>query len=328
MKYFWAVILLMGVAGVVLAMRATPSAVPVVPAQPAAARTAAPTVPATSVTQPPRTDSISPTLPQSGPLSSTAAPTATTNPPTPAAAPKVDVPATPAEPATTPATGETTKPTAPAGPKPATNIDAALDEMLGTTPQDGQRPKPTIETSADAAASSPNSPAPTTSEGSAKTDPAATNGMVTKPDGTLIFDGRFAVRGSGTLEDPYRVPWDLLVATNETYAPRKGLKKLPERIKFFDGKYVKLSGFIAFPITSANPKEMLVMLNQWDGCCIGVPPTPYDAVEVKLAKSPTPSQRSAMQGTLRGKLRIDPYEDSGWLLGIYYMEEGTLTTEE
>ena len=29
----------------------------------------------------------------------------------------------------------------------------------------------------------------------------------------------------------------------------------------------------------------LMMLNQWDGCCIGVPPTPYDAIEVKLKEA-------------------------------------------
>ena len=34
--------------------------------------------------------------------------------------------------------------------------------------------------------------------------------------------------------------------------------------------------------------EALVMLNQWDGCCIGVPPTPYDAVEVRLRMEQLP----------------------------------------
>lgn len=152
--------------------------------------------------------------------------------------------------------------------------------------------------------------------------------VVTRGDGSKLIDGRFVVRGKGTEAEPYRVPWEMLASVQETYSPRKGLKKIPERIKFLDGKWVKLSGFIAFPITSNDPKGLLVMLNQWDGCCIGVPPTPYDSVEVYLADRATAAQRASSQGSVYGRLKVDPLEDDGWVLGVYVIQGARLVTEE
>jgi len=147
-------------------------------------------------------------------------------------------------------------------------------------------------------------------------------------DGALNLDDRFALKGSGTKEDPYLVTWDLVVSAQETYRPRLGQTKLPQRVTLLDGKYVKISGYVAFPITSSNPKELLVMLNQWDGCCIGVPPTAYDAVEVKLAQPANAQQRFTQHGSLTGKFKVDPYEDGGWLLGLYVMDDAVLSADQ
>jgi hypothetical protein len=149
-----------------------------------------------------------------------------------------------------------------------------------------------------------------------------------KPDGAVMLDGRFAVPGAGTAEDPYRLTWDLLVSAQETYKPRLGQTRLPQRVAWLDGKHVRVSGFIAFPIASNNPQELLVMLNQWDGCCIGVPPTAYDAVEVKLAAPASPAQRMSTHGTLTGRMKVDPYEDQGWLLGLYIIEDAKLVADQ
>ncbi|MFN0011833.1 MAG: DUF3299 domain-containing protein [Phycisphaerales bacterium] len=149
-----------------------------------------------------------------------------------------------------------------------------------------------------------------------------------KEPGVLVLDGRFPVRGTGTKADPYRFSWDLLVSAQETYKPRMGQMKLPQRVAMLDGKHVRIAGYVAFPITSANPKEMLSMLNQWDGCCIGVPPTAYDAVEVKLAAAANAKQRMAVHGTVEGKLKVDPYLDGGWLLGLYLIDDATLTIDD
>jgi hypothetical protein len=145
------------------------------------------------------------------------------------------------------------------------------------------------------------------------------------PDGSLRLDDRFNLPGSGTKEDPYRLSWDLLVSAQEVYKPRMGQKRLPERVTMLNGKYIELDGYVAFPITAASPKEALVMLNQWDGCCIGTPPTAYDAIEVKLSAAATPQQRFMTHGSIRGRFKVDPYEDGGWLLGLYLLEEAELT---
>lgn len=143
-------------------------------------------------------------------------------------------------------------------------------------------------------------------------------------NGNLLLDGRFEISGKGTQSEPYLVPFDLLVSASSTYDPRKGLNRLPQRVTFLHDTYVKLVGYVAFPISSTDPKEALVMLNQWDGCCIGVPPTAYDAVEVKLAKPASGDDRFITHGEVVGKLKVLPYTDAGWLLGLYLMEHGEL----
>jgi hypothetical protein len=95
-----------------------------------------------------------------------------------------------------------------------------------------------------------------------------------------------------------------------------------------DGAHVRISGYIAFPLIVTEASECLVMLNQWDGCCIGVPPSPYDAIEVKLSVPTDNSRRHVVRvGTLEGVFRIDPYVVEKWLVGLYLLESATLDTE-
>ena len=65
------------------------------------------------------------------------------------------------------------------------------------------------------------------------------------------------------------------------------------------------------------------MLNQWDGCCIGVPPTPYDAIEATLDKVAVGDARFAVTGAVTGKFGVKPYIVGDWLVGLYTMENGT-----
>lgn len=144
-------------------------------------------------------------------------------------------------------------------------------------------------------------------------------------DGFLLFDERFPVRGSGTADDPYEISWDHLVSASETYQPRQGKLRLPERITMLDGKQVRITGYVAFPIMAASNDEMLSMRNMWDGCCIGIPPTPYDAIEVRLAEAATGRDRFTSFGTIEGRFVVDPYVKGNWLLGLYMMEDATLS---
>lgn len=146
-----------------------------------------------------------------------------------------------------------------------------------------------------------------------------------QPDGSILYDERFALTGQGTTDNPYVVNWDFLVSASETYQPRLGKNRLPERITILDGKHVRVVGYVAFPILSTSPNEMLSMRNMWDGCCIGIPPTPYDAIEVRLKDAASPAQRLMRFGSVEGKLSVDPYIKGNWLLGLYVMDDAKVS---
>jgi hypothetical protein len=142
----------------------------------------------------------------------------------------------------------------------------------------------------------------------------------------LYADGKYEIRGAGTPENPYRVSWECLASASESYIPRLNEHDLPQRVAMLDGAWVQVEGYLAFPLMVSETKELLVMLNQWDGCCIGVPPTPYDAIEVKLLE---PAKRSGAHanfnfGGVKGKLKIDPYLVENWLVGLYLLEDAAM----
>lgn len=150
--------------------------------------------------------------------------------------------------------------------------------------------------------------------------------IVEQEDGSLLVDDSFLIRGQGTEADPYEITWDLLMSAAETYQPRLGMEDIPERVAMLDGKHVKISGYLMFPMITGQADELLVMLNMWDGCCIGTMPSPYDAIEVQLG---TPASMSGSQqyfnyGSIRGTLQIDPYLINDWLIGLYLIDDAEL----
>ena len=141
----------------------------------------------------------------------------------------------------------------------------------------------------------------------------------------LMVDGEFELKGSGTPEDPYLPSWEYLFSAGGVYKPRQGVDDLPQRIALLDDQWVTIAGHTAFPLVTGESSEMLVMLNQWDGCCIGVPPTPFDAIEVRLQEAvPTGPKHSFNYGTVTGRMKVDPYLIQDWLVGLYILEESEL----
>ena len=140
-----------------------------------------------------------------------------------------------------------------------------------------------------------------------------------------LIDGKYILAGDGSAEHPFEVTWDLLVLASQTFQPRLNKSEIPPQVKAVDGKHIKITGYYAFPVASTDPHEVLVMLNMWDGCCIGVPPSPYDAIEVRL-KEPMANARKQFTnyGTLSGTLKVDPYVENGWLLGMYVVDDGKI----
>ena len=147
-------------------------------------------------------------------------------------------------------------------------------------------------------------------------------------DGSISIDDAWTITGEGSKETPYEITWEFLSSAQETYMPRLAEKKLPARIAFLSGKHVRISGYLAFPLIAPTESECLVMLNQWDGCCIGVPPTPYDAVEVKLGISMKGWKKHTLNfGAVSGVFKVEPYLVENWLVGLYMLEGATVDRE-
>ena len=164
-----------------------------------------------------------------------------------------------------------------------------------------------------------------------RTIPTATiarSELVRRPDGSILADGKWPIGGDGSPERPYEVTWDLLLSAKETYQPRLGEFVIPQRVALLDGAHVRISGYVAFPIVASEADECLLMLNQWDGCCIGVPPSPYDGIEAKLVRSQDNSRKHLfLYGTLTGVFRVDPFVQGKWLVGLYTMTDADLVTD-
>ncbi|MDG1360508.1 MAG: tail protein X [Phycisphaerales bacterium] len=152
--------------------------------------------------------------------------------------------------------------------------------------------------------------------------------LVRLADDRIVADGEFTIRGEGTRESPYRVSWELLASAADGYRPSLGERAIPQRIAALDGAWIRIDGYVAFPLGGVESTEILAMLNQWDGCCIGIPPTPYDAIEVALAAPVPRSQRHAVTfGSLTGRLQVSPYLVENWLVGLYLMDDAELRIE-
>ncbi|MAD78982.1 MAG: hypothetical protein CMJ51_06385 [Planctomycetaceae bacterium] len=204
----------------------------------------------------------------------------------------------------------------------AASLVADLDQGRGERPTDPEaEPTPSIEVP-------PGTPSLTL--GLDREIPEATvePGKLFKVDDAIVADGDFTIRGSGTQEDPYRVSWELLASAAEGYRPSLGERQMPQRVAALDGQWIRIDGYVAFPLGGADTSELLVMLNQWDGCCIGIPPTPYDALEVSLSEAIPPAQRHSINyGTLTGRLLVSPYLVENWLVGLYLMDDASVRFE-
>lgn len=149
-----------------------------------------------------------------------------------------------------------------------------------------------------------------------------------KDDGSMLADDKFVIKGAGTQAQPYRVTWEMLATAEGTFDPRNKKRNVPEYIGMLHDKWVTVTGYVSFPLQVKEPRDLLAMLNQWDGCCIGVPPTPYDAIEVMLKKPITGEDVFAVAGGVTGKFQLKPYVVGDWLVGLYVMEEGSLKVME
>ena len=158
------------------------------------------------------------------------------------------------------------------------------------------------------------------------TDARSPNDVIRRLDErTLELDGRFRVIGNGRADDPYRISWELLTSANAYIDPAAKALTPPPWVRALDGTYIEISGYYSTAVRISAAKNLLLTLNRWDGCCIGLPPTPFDAIDMDM-REPV-----MMQGlhlfrfaTFRGRLVVSPFETGGFLLGLYKLEDTTL----
>jgi hypothetical protein len=211
------------------------------------------------------------------------------------AAVPVAVPASASEPAAAPAPVTTAPPAAEAPAAPSAPAPA-------TTPPASPAPTATPDISAGAAAR-----------------------IERLDDRTVRLDGRFTVRGAGTESDPYDITWDLLGSVRDTVDAAAGRFVVPGRVSDLRGAWVRISGYWAPPLQVFETKDLMVMLNKWDGCCVGLPPTPFDSIEVSLARAvPVQGQHLFRYGSIRGRLTVEPFAAGGFLLGLYRLTDAVL----
>lgn len=139
---------------------------------------------------------------------------------------------------------------------------------------------------------------------------------------TVRLDGSYVVRGSGTEDDPYQVTWELLGSVRNTVDAGRGQFVIPGRVADLRGAWIRISGHWAPPVQAFEAREALVMLNKWDGCCIGLPPTPFDSIEAKFAAPvKVQGQHLFRFGTFKGRLMVEPFVAGTFLLGLYRLEQ-------
>ncbi len=150
-----------------------------------------------------------------------------------------------------------------------------------------------------------------------------------RPDGSFrILDANIWVQGAGTAAEPYVLGWDALKSIEQRYDPKSGKDKVPDWLDYLDGKVVQIEGNTLVPVVATTTRELLIMKNPWDGCCIGVPPTPFDAVEVVLNHDVDFGNSAVGFGSVQGTFYLDPYVVDGWVLGLYIVEDGTYRSGE
>lgn len=224
-----------------------------------------------------------------------------------------------------------------------TGSNFSLDELLGvvaeaaerSTPADDPAPEiaqPTPDPMLAAAAQSLESHAAGNDAAETATDAAPASAPAGAParvgpafeiraDGSIEIEGVGVIVGAGTPQRPYVLDWDVLRSLSREFNPRQGQSEIPAWTMQLHGKRVRVEGNTLLPVVAQTTNELLVMQNPWDGCCLGVPPTPYDAIEVKLATMQRMGNSPTGYGQVEGVFKVDPYIVSGWLLGLYLIED-------
>lgn len=144
-------------------------------------------------------------------------------------------------------------------------------------------------------------------------------------DRSIRVNDRFVLRGSGTQRDPYAISWEYLASAHEAIDPAKGQTEPAAHIQALDSTWVKIDGYYSTPLATEEVDSVLLTLNRWDGCCIGLPPTPFDCIETSLRNPINMRSKHLIRfGTVTGRMSVEPFVIGNWLMGLYRLEDATL----
>ena len=145
---------------------------------------------------------------------------------------------------------------------------------------------------------------------------------------TIELDKRFRVIGGGRDDDPYRISWELLTSASAYIDPAQLAVTPPPWIRLLDDTIVEISGYYSTPLRVDRTKSLMLTLNRWDGCCVGLPPTPFDAIDLVLRE---PMEMKGLHllrfGTFRGRMRVEVFEAAGYLIGLYRIEDAVFVAK-
>ncbi len=189
---------------------------------------------------------------------------------------------------------------------------AAVKDQTATTPAPG-----TIASDAAPAAGD------TATDGAGDAAGPVGPAYVVRDDGSIEIEEVGVITGAGTAQRPFVLDWNVLRSLSREFNPRQGQTEVPAWVMELHGKRVRVEGNTLLPVVAQTTNELLVMQNPWDGCCLGVPPTPYDAIEVKLARMQRMGNSPTGYGLVEGTFKVDPYIVSGWLLGLYVIDDAS-----
>lgn len=145
---------------------------------------------------------------------------------------------------------------------------------------------------------------------------------------TIELDGRYRILGNGSPDDPYRISWELLTSAGPFIDPAQEALTPPPWVRAIEGSYIEISAYYSTALRVPTTRHVLLTLNRWDGCCIGLPPTPFDAIDANLAAPIDMNSKHLFRfGTFRGRLIIEPFAAGTYLLGLYRLEDAAFVTQ-
>jgi hypothetical protein len=103
----------------------------------------------------------------------------------------------------------------------------------------------------------------------------------------------------------------------------KAAKQIPESIRKLDGKVVRIRGFMVPLKESAEKTTEFLITRSQPSCCFGGATGLSEIVTVKASgKGVFVKMDDAV--AIEGTLHVGPITESGWIVGIYQMEDGKM----